>query len=63
MGMMAVALGGVDGIIFTGGIGENAAPVRENILCRVEFMKPYQVHVIPANEERVMAMHALGEKL
>ncbi len=59
MGMMAVALGGVDGIVFTGGIGENAAPVRENILRRLEFMKPYQVHVIPANEERIMAMHAV----
>jgi acetate kinase len=59
MGMMAVALGGVDGIVFTGGIGENAAPVRDNILQRLEFMKPYEVHVIPANEERMMAMHAV----
>ena len=59
MGMMAVALGGVDGIVFTGGIGENAGPVRENILGRLAFMKPYDVHVIPANEERIMAMHAL----
>jgi acetate kinase len=58
-GMMAVALGGVDGIIFTGGIGEHAAPVRESILRRLEFMKPYEVHVIPANEERIMAMYAL----
>ncbi len=58
MGMMAVAMGGVDGIVFTGGIGENAAPVRENILSRLAFMKPYDVHVIPANEERIMAMHA-----
>jgi acetate kinase len=63
MGMMAVALGGVDGIIFTGGIGENAAPVRENILRRLEFLKPYEAHVIPANEERMMAMHALKENL
>ena len=63
MGMMAVALGGVDGIVFTGGIGENAAPVRENILRRLVFMKPYEVHVIPANEERIMAMHAAGEEV
>jgi len=63
MGMMAVALGGVDCIIFTGGIGENATPVRENILRRLEFMKPYEAHVIPANEERMMAMHALEKGL
>lgn len=62
MGMMAVALGGMDGIVFTGGIGENAAPVRENVLRRLEFIKPYEVLVIPANEERMMAMHALKEK-
>ena len=58
MGEMAVALGGVDGIIFTGGIGENSASVRDKILSRVEFMKPFEVQVIPANEERIMAMQA-----
>jgi acetate kinase len=58
MGMMAVALGGVDGIVFTGGIGENAGPVRDNILNRLEFLKPFETRVIPANEERMMAMHA-----
>jgi acetate kinase len=61
MGMMAVALGGIDGIIFTGGIGENAAPIREKILRHVEFMKLYETYVIPANEERIMAIHALKE--
>jgi len=58
MGEMAVALGGVDGIVFTGGIGENSAFIRDKILSRVEFMKPFEVLVIPANEERIMAMQA-----
>ncbi len=58
MGMMAVALGGVDGIVFTGGIGENATPVRKAILKRLEFLKPFRTLVISANEERMMAMHA-----
>lgn len=58
MGQMAVALGGVDGIVFTGGIGEHSAFVRDTILSRLEFMKPFEMRVIPANEERVMAMHA-----
>jgi acetate kinase len=30
---MAAALGGLDALIFTGGIGENAAPIRERV-CR-----------------------------
>ena len=58
MGMMAVALGGVDGIVFTGGIGENSSFMREKILSRLAFLKPFEVRVIPANEERMMAIHA-----
>jgi acetate kinase len=33
LGSLAAALGGVDAIVFTGGIGEHAAPIRERI-CR-----------------------------
>ena len=33
MGSLVAALGGVDAIVFTGGIGENAPPIRERI-CR-----------------------------
>lgn len=58
MGMMAVALGGVDGIVFTGGIGENSGFLRDKILDRLAFLKPFEVRVIPANEERMMAIHA-----
>ncbi|KTD20794.1 Acetate kinase (Acetokinase) [Legionella lansingensis] len=60
IGMMAVALGGVDAIVFTGGIGENSCFVREAILQRLAFLLPFETHVIPANEERMMAMHALS---
>lgn len=35
MGRMAVTLGGVDGIVFTAGIGEHAAPIREAIIERL----------------------------
>jgi acetate kinase len=31
IGSLAAALGGVDGIVFTAGVGENAAPIRETI--------------------------------
>jgi len=52
---MAVALDGLDGIVFTGGIGENAAAVREAILRHLRWLPPLEVRVIPANEERAMA--------
>lgn len=60
MGMMVVALGGVDGIVFTGGIGENSALVRDNILHRLAFLEPFELCIIPANEERIMAMHTIA---
>ena len=59
------ALGGVDAILFTGGVGENAAPVRARILAHLSWLGVAgdDVHVIPANEELTMARHvaaALG---
>lgn len=32
LGSLAAALGGLDALVFTGGIGQNAAPVRERVL-------------------------------
>lgn len=60
LGMMAIAIGGVDCIVFTGGIGEHSELVRNNILRHVECLKPFETRVIPANEEWIMAMHALA---
>ncbi|MCL9684680.1 acetate/propionate family kinase [Legionella maioricensis] len=60
IGMMAIALGGLDGIVFTGGIGENSELVRTNILNRIQCLQPFSVLVIPANEEKMMAMHTLA---
>lgn len=60
VGMMAVALGGIDGIVFTGGIGENSDFVRDNILSRLVFLQPFSTRIIPANEERIMAMHSIA---
>lgn len=57
--MMAVSMGGIDGVVFTGGIGENAALIREKIMKRLAFLGPVRSLVIPANEERIMAMHGL----
>ncbi len=54
--VMAASLGGMDALIFTGGIGENAANIRTMILDRLSFLPPFEHHIIPANEERAMAI-------
>jgi acetate kinase len=38
LGALASVLGGVDTLVFTGGIGENAAPVRQGICQGMEFL-------------------------
>ena len=38
IGSFAAALGGVDAICFTGGIGENSSSTRKNVLSGLEFM-------------------------
>jgi acetate kinase len=57
LGAMVAVLGGVDLLVFTGGIGEHAADIRERIVAGLEWMIP-QVQVMPADEERVLARHA-----
>lgn len=54
---MAASLGGADAIIFTGGIGENAASIREAVLKHLSFFGPLCSLVIAANEERMIAMY------
>lgn len=38
VGQMAAALGGLDTLVFTGGVGEHAAPVREQICAGLAFL-------------------------
>jgi acetate kinase len=74
------ALGGIDGIVFTAGIGENSAEVRSLICRRLEWLgveldelanagdygrinqpdSRIAVHVIPTDEERMIALHTLN---
>lgn len=49
------SLGGLDAIVFTGGIGENATPVRDKIVELLKWIGDFPVHVIPADEELVIA--------
>ncbi len=55
---MAVSIGGLDALVFTGGIGENVEPVRTQIKERLSFLMPFEELVIPANEERIIAEHS-----
>jgi acetate kinase len=56
------ALGGLDAIVFTGGIGENAEPVRARILAHLTWLGvgADQVHVVAANEELTIARDVAG---
>jgi acetate kinase len=59
-GSAIAALGGLDAIAFTGGIGENAAPIRERITEGLAWTGRVPVHVVPAEEERRIAADALA---
>ena len=58
-GSLVAALGGLDAIVFTGGIGENAAPVRSRILDHLRWLgiRDEAIHIVPANEELTIARH------
>jgi acetate kinase len=51
----AVALGGVDAVVFGGGVGEHRADVRDAVAGRLSFLPPFRVEVVPAREELVIA--------
>jgi acetate kinase len=77
IGMLAAELEGLDGLIFTAGIGENAAPIREMICQRAAWLgakidadknaknaatihhpeSKLAIHIIPTNEELMIAQH------
>lgn len=59
MAAMAVSMGGAETIVFTGGIGENAPSLREAIVGRLSGMLSPEILVIPANEERMIALHVM----
>jgi acetate kinase len=52
---MSTALGGIDMLAFSGGVGENRADVRDAIAERLRFLGDFAVEVVPAREELVIA--------
>jgi acetate kinase len=52
---MAVALGGIDALAFSGGVGENREDVRRTVADRLGFLGGLRVEVVPAREDLVVA--------
>jgi acetate kinase len=59
---MAMALGGIDLLAFSGGVGENRPDVRAAIVERLLFLGYFSVEVVSAREDLVIA-HAVREVL
>ena len=57
---MMAAMGGLDAIAFTGGIGENDAAIRAAIVEGLLWAGQVPVHIIPAEEERTIAAEAIA---
>lgn len=55
IGAYAAAMGGLDAIVFTAGIGENHAPTRKAVCKKLGFLGKVKVLVIPTNEELMIA--------
>ena len=55
IGAMAASLGGVDVIAFSGGIGENDGTLRQEVMERLSWLAPFEVMVVPADEEGLIA--------
>ena len=80
LGALAAVMGGIDGLVFTAGIGENAPEIRARVCDAVRWLgvdldpganqaggprittdeSPVSAWVIPTNEERMVALHALA---
>ena len=52
---MAMALGGLDVLAFSGGVGENRADVRDAVAGRLTHLGGFEVEVVPAREDLVIA--------
>jgi acetate kinase len=55
IGSFAAVLGGIDTLVFTGGIGEHAAAISQQICSGLDFLRIQEVLTIPTDEELVIA--------
>ena len=59
IGALLPALGRLDALIFTGGVGENSSAVREAVCRDMDFLGQHQVLVVKAEEEWQIALECL----
>lgn len=52
---MGLALGGIDVLAFSGGVGENREDVRRAITNRLAYLGAFRADVVPAREDVVVA--------
>jgi len=64
IGSLAASLGGLDALVFTGGIGEHSAAIRDRITAGARWLGDFVVASIATDEEIVIARHtrALAER-
>jgi acetate kinase len=63
IGAMAASLGGVDVLAFTGGIGEHDGALRQEVVSALSWLSPFEVMVIAADEEQVIARACRGRMI
>lgn len=63
VGSMAAAMNGLDALVFTGGVGENAAPVRSAALAGLRFLGLDIDHTLNAHVERDTDISAAGARV
>jgi len=49
------SIGGLDALVFTGGIGENESEIRDKIVHQLRWVSEFETLVIPTNEELMLA--------
>ena len=59
LGSMLAVIGGLDTLVFTGGIGENQAEIRDRVVSELRFLGNFTVLVIPTDENRMIAQHTV----
>ena len=52
---MVMALGGIDAVAFSGGVGENREDVRRSITNKLAYLGEFRTEVVPAREDVVVA--------
>lgn len=59
IGAYIATLGGLDLLVFSGGIGENSSLIRRRVTSPLAFLPPFDTRVVAADEGRIIAQQAV----